>query len=965
MTKFCQYCGAPLNEGARFCTGCGHPVVAQPQQSQPGYPPQQGFNPQPPKKKNGLMYALIGLVVIAAMAVSAVIVFPSLNPLGQKNDKKEVAKVSQNESDDGVTQLDQEMPQTEDDRDLDAEKPMQTEAPGNSDPLDYSPLDGFHITAEKNAFKENTTIKMAPLTTLPETALTAVEQIENEGFLIVDGYEVNAGLEDDEIMPGEYTVDIDLSTLDVNPKLYPFLTVFRVGDDGNYYEYSSEVKDGKLVYRSDQNSIIMMAVAIAIGTPVAIDLVERGLPYSGYFWRKDVFYFRETYEGVTFDLCWHPKDLGQDELVERIKEITKKYEDMKDELYRKYKEDRAFEATNALQVYSRGKTVAEVLQEAIENDEEIKELQTEYEDPEVVEYAIRCTKLAIDYLKNHQFVKMPTGVVEIVSVPGSSALATATPRRFHEGYIEISLKRLVDANQTDRNNFLLTMTHEMLHVCQQKYRAFWADAIRYDELVAVFSEEDALAFYIAEGRIEEDAIPPLSRTDYWCTLKLPIDKYYGREKEQKDVMKNEGYNLGLFVKFLKERTGETMWVGKLMSARSYIKEAGASAPLMYAFNITEQEFDAYYRLFILSNKENMAKEYNGVGPPDQEYKKNEVIKLSRGGKYPVDVRVEGSYSSEIRGFRQPDDTPMNLVVVMDEGFAAEQPECLVSPVDKYINIPKGFYIPAVDRETLNHKTLRYRDILEMHGALGQASTIRTTGYTLYVWDKPKKPVPSEDDKGHLVVKMPQNSVTAKEGAIDGYILTIKPEKGEKIEEVIMPKFFEDEVKIDKKKIYGDTDLSKPLKVKITLCEFIRNDKDKILGEESDVVDYTIGGGEVVDFENTVWVCHCETDPHYNHAPMTITASFRKFPKMTLEYTVASGDEVSSSSLIGEYQYYANWKGKAPIYPYDPKAPWVIEAYVKPASDDQWFKMTGWLRFYASKDELFMDNGQFVTVFKKQ
>ena len=962
MTKFCQYCGSPLNEGARFCTSCGHPVAAQSQQPQPGYPPQQGFNPQPPKKKNGLMYVLIGLVVVAAMAVSAFILFPSLNPLGQKNDKKEMAKSSQKKSKDDKTQLNQEKPQTEDDRSLNSEKPMETELLGNSDPLDYSPLEGFHITAEKNAFKENTTIKMAPLTTLPETALTAVEQIENEGYLIVDGYEVNAGLEDDELMPGEYTVDIDLSTLDVNPKLYPFLTVFRVGDDGSYYEYSSEVKDGKLVYRSDQNSLIMVAVVGLIGGTVAYDLIERGVPYKEYLWRKDVFYFRETYEGVTFTLSWAPKELGQDEAVERIKEITEKYEGMKDELYRKYMEDHTFEATNALQVYSRGKTVAEVVREAIENDEEIKELQMQLEDPEVVEYAIKCTKLSIDYLKNHQFVKMPTGVVEIVSVPGSSALATATSRRFHEGYIEISLKRLVDANQTDRNNFLLTMTHEMLHVCQQKYRALWADAIRYDELVAVFSEEDALAFYIAEGRIEEDAIPPLSRTDYWTTLKLPIDKYDGKEK---DVMKHEGYNLGLFVKFLKERTGETMWVGKLMSARSYIKEAGASAPLMYAFGLTEQEFDAYYRLFIVSNKENMAKEYNGVGAPGQEYKKNEVIKLSRGGKYHVDVRVEGSYSSEIRGFRQTDDTPMNLVVVMDEGFAAEQPECLVIPVDESIKIPKGYYIPALDGETLRHKTRRYRDILEMHGALGQASTIRTTGYTLYVWDKPKKPVPSEDDKGHLVVKMPQNSVMAKDGAVDGYILTIKPEKSEKIEEVILPKFFEDEVKIDKKKIYGDTDLSKPLKVKITLCEFIRNDKDKILGEESDVVDYTIGGGEVVDFENTVWVCHCETDPHYNHAPMTITASFRKFPKVTLDYTVASGDEVSSSSLIGEYQYYANWKGKAPIYPYDPKAPWVIEAYVKPASDDQWFKMTGWLRFYASKDELFMDNGQFVTVFKKQ
>ena len=137
MSNFCEYCGMPLKEGSKFCTGCGHPVAEKPQPSQPsqqsqqlqqGYPygqqpcaqqpPRQGYayggaTPQPPKKKNGLMYVLIGLVAIAAMAVSAVIVFPSLNPLRQKDDKKEVAEASQ-ENPNGTTQLNQELPQTED-----------------------------------------------------------------------------------------------------------------------------------------------------------------------------------------------------------------------------------------------------------------------------------------------------------------------------------------------------------------------------------------------------------------------------------------------------------------------------------------------------------------------------------------------------------------------------------------------------------------------------------------------------------------------------------------------------------------------------------------------------------------------------------------------------------------------------------------------------------------------------------
>lgn len=32
MNRFCEYCGTPLHEGAKFCTGCGHPVAEKPQE---------------------------------------------------------------------------------------------------------------------------------------------------------------------------------------------------------------------------------------------------------------------------------------------------------------------------------------------------------------------------------------------------------------------------------------------------------------------------------------------------------------------------------------------------------------------------------------------------------------------------------------------------------------------------------------------------------------------------------------------------------------------------------------------------------------------------------------------------------------------------------------------------------------------------------------------------------------------
>ena len=105
MPKFCEYCGAPLKEGVRFCTSCGHSVTqsAQPSEQntynqnqynggsyaqqqpshtqQPPYaqqPPQQAYAyggqppyQQPKKKKGGccLIALIVLLVILAALGI--------------------------------------------------------------------------------------------------------------------------------------------------------------------------------------------------------------------------------------------------------------------------------------------------------------------------------------------------------------------------------------------------------------------------------------------------------------------------------------------------------------------------------------------------------------------------------------------------------------------------------------------------------------------------------------------------------------------------------------------------------------------------------------------------------------------------------------------------------------------------------------------------------------------------------
>lgn len=82
MALFCEYCGSPLNDDARFCTNCGHTVGQANQPSPPQQPspnPQPSFRPSPqatqprqPKKKGGCLKALLILAVVVVVIVGAV-----------------------------------------------------------------------------------------------------------------------------------------------------------------------------------------------------------------------------------------------------------------------------------------------------------------------------------------------------------------------------------------------------------------------------------------------------------------------------------------------------------------------------------------------------------------------------------------------------------------------------------------------------------------------------------------------------------------------------------------------------------------------------------------------------------------------------------------------------------------------------------------------------------------------------
>lgn len=848
MAKYCIKCGAELRPDSKFCLKCGAPVSGKKIDiSQNG---KDGLNSDVPevlnkdqtvsKKGKGGFTKFVIIVLVAAIGFTG-FVKPGYILKWIKNKPTGKPPIEENViSDDGLVELSQYS-----NPNLSNEIPELPDEIGNSAALSYSPLSGFKIEAQANAFYEDTTISMKPLEKLDQTAVKAVSEISDEGYWPIGLYEIDGGLDDQEMIPGEYTVSVDPSVFDVDPALYEYIRVYRIGDDGVYYECSSYIDDGKIVYRADQNCITAYVISvIAIISTIGIGVyLENGRPVQ-YFYdanRKKITY-SETYKGINFKIHYALEDIGEsvDAETKRMQEICEAYARRANELYNTYKEEHYFDASKPLDYYTASKSAAEVVLEAVNNDAEYKKLKEKVDKPGVIDLIVNYTKKSFDYLKDHEYVKMPTGTVEITCLNMGGNLAEASTRNYHEGYIELHLADVLKGDKAKKFNLLLTMAHEILHVCQQKYRAWFADSNRYDEMVAVDMEKRAWDYFIYTGDIEDGVQLELSPTSYWSTLKLPLDK----TADNKDVLKHQGYLLSQFVSYLKDRTKATIWAGKLMNARSYYFEPGISKPLMAVFKIPEVEFDAYYRNFVRKNRINLANQYN---KKEREYKGNDPIPISKGEKRFVRVDPQGSYSSEIRGFMQSDASAMTLLWIPDDRLFSDSYELQIFPIDGYEAIPKGAYIhPIASKDGLIDVNYN-RNFLEIHGkiagveenSVGTELSPRVWGYTVYVFDKTKTPSFGENDD-ELIVKLPENSKVAEDKVIDGYLLKLETEEGKKLEYEISSDYFEKEFSIKKKELFDKKEKTDELLIYATMVEYVKNKNgDKLFGEESDNVSYVI------------------------------------------------------------------------------------------------------------------------------
>ncbi|MBO4838343.1 MAG: hypothetical protein J5493_03115 [Lachnospiraceae bacterium] len=727
------------------------------------------------------------------------------------------------------------------------------EWPYHSEALDFSPAEGIRIKAEAGALYDDTEITLTPVTEDDGRLLQLAEDFDTYGEPVIGIWEVHAGLEPDEHLPGTYTVSFDLAALDVDESLWPAVRLYRLADDDTLTAYSTKLEGGILSYTTSQNSITFATICEAI-----LASISPAIPIYEIISQYGVDYLRQETEYGNFLIKWPVKDVDpkQQEKWEKMRTITAKHKAVAQKDYEKEAKDLE-KAEIFIRIFRANKSVEKRTLEYLQKDEEFVKLVQSIKVPELIEAVSEAVRTAYEYLGGWCLTRMPghevTFYVKRMNEKNREpAYGYSVTPPIGESYIEINLDLIIELLEggtkgtETKDNMLLTVTHELFHICQQEYHTrYGTDSDRFDEMTALLVEEEAKTWYTRHEIITTN--PALTRTDYWSTLRLPIDAIPSYSSQVVDiahpsqavsslVLRHQGYLLSDLVRYLREKTGEYVSGVHLYRCRSYYSTPVTSKPLMAAFKLSEVQFDKYFRQFCITHWKDFITGYVTEG----EYNPYPELSLKKDEGVHVSLSTEGSYTAGVRCFYIYEPKALPLLMVVDENRAAEHPEAEIVCGEKSISTRNGAYMPGPEKYVGRSQNRRL--FLEIYGKVGP--NIGTeSGYTVWALDEPDAPV-LECADGSLTVKFPEPRGAAKAGLMDGLLLKVVSDDGKETEWKYSELYFGKSITIPLQELLNEgTDKAT---LTVSFAEFVYSKKNEtcpgLYSKEVKIpVDYSVKG----------------------------------------------------------------------------------------------------------------------------
>lgn len=660
---------------------------------------------------------------------------------------------------------------------------------GKSEAVRLDVEKGVVVTAAENALYEDTTLKVEPVESASEELVQLEEEMRETGEYAFAAWEVDAGLEPDECLPGEFKMDVDLAEFNVPENLYDSVCFYRYADDGSLLEYSTERDGSVITFTSNQNSLIIPTVVTN-----SVKLAVLGYAYTGFFCVTDYFEKGKAEEyyttkpgekpftlkgssaGCDYKLMFFASDVDPEfgKKTDRLREIQKAAISAVEEDMRKdpaavsvVDEDMKKDPESFHKHFAYNMKKASLIDQMLSNNAEYKNILQSIAAPKYFKRFGPIVDEAYQYLDSIAMVKMPKYCVDIYLKTGLDDLAYQVTKFVGDPHIDVNvtpeLVRTAETGGEIWDNLLLTMTHELFHVCQANYNLkHVAESITFDEMAAALLESDAFEYYKKSGKITTEPERLLKEPAYLEMLYYPMEHDFtdGEKKTNQTNRQQHGYSLAHFADYLRKKLDSSVTAKDLMESRSYALKTNISDPLKYCFKLSDDALDSYYKSFVMDhnsrydNKKVIAAAFNGGTkiPRRTVYIKDEKAKK-------IETEFDGPLCVKYHSFLVSAKVPVAFLLVPDENFEEACPGAVIVPSQGYQRTSKGIFVTSEEGVSKDP-----RIILECMGTEYRKNS--NSSYTVYPIRQPAAPdISVEDNK--LYLNLPEADDVYKDGHAAG------------------------------------------------------------------------------------------------------------------------------------------------------------------------------------------------------
>ncbi len=678
---------------------------------------------------------------------------------------------------------------------------------GNSLEFASNPLPGLTISAPENALSYDGQLQTAPLTEEKTQELT--EQFKQYGIIMAAGWEIRAGLEPDEHLPGYYHSEFDLTSIELPEELYDSVRVMRVDDNGAIHRYVTEVEGSTVKWDSDQNSFVILGI-IAVGVAVAaqfsgmtiaaiytVQIIAALVAGAVTYWEfsrgeavkleAEMYVNRmRFYETKHFTIWYALGQTADDGHKARVAAREKAIEDRASQEVLEEIGDSG-QANSPKYIYE----VEVRKRKYLAEDAEYQAMLTEVERvPADVRLLAHQLETAYDYLDEQNAGELvnhsnKSYKPDVLFSPSSSALGLAvTPTSGADPYLIFERSRalvddpllipesagvmdyygtVIDAARAD--NLLITATHEIFHIHQNKYYSGTDIAhLKFSEFSAMVLQNHCAEYY---GKYGPTSTVYSEHIDtYYETYAVPFDEVLGEKEGQ-----SQGYTLSHFFLYLERTTGQKHTA--LEFVEQYKKQNFNTAKALsnlFGFGDDLEKLAKYWRGFLASYADIIGgaayfiRNYSGTNEQGYMERQHRIRINSANESVKVNVDAKDFTATEVLIYGPDGDKKTGTwqaLIVKDES-------CKENLKDFGFVFPRNQQRQYVAARTRNGAAVCPKnDVYPFIERQGFGNT-GSGSYTVYLLSEPDEPeLRYDEETGEIVVKVKMpDTATARDRATD-------------------------------------------------------------------------------------------------------------------------------------------------------------------------------------------------------